>query len=122
MTAYTTISAVRMQYGDTDIQDDVLNQFIQDASMQVQLDNFSINFQEIAARYWTCHLLYLREQANDENAKANVTVEQVSGIKRQFSSYSGSKSEYNDRYERLYDKLKEDVANDGSTDNMAVFY
>lgn len=111
-----------MQYGDTDIQDELITQFIQDASMQVQLDNFSINFQEIATRYWTCHLLFLREQANDENAKTNVTLNQVGELKQQFSSYSGSKSEYNDRYEQLYDKLKEDVANDGSTDNMAFFY
>lgn len=122
MTTFTTVSAVRMQYGDTDIEDDVLTQLIQDASMQVQLDAFPVNFQEIATRYWTCHLLFLREQSVDDSAKTNITLAQVGDVKTEYGSYSGSKDMYNDRYEQLYDKLKDDVANNGATDNMARFY
>lgn len=120
MTPLTTIESVLTTFGSTDISHDTINLLINDASLQVVLDKFPIDFQELATRYFTCHLMFLQSQQTS-SAMQGVTMESVGSLKKQYSAYSGAKGVFNDRWEQLYLTLKQDVQTNGVGSNLAKF-
>lgn len=108
MTA-TTIEAVKNYFGkariaDNDISDDQLVQVIADSSFQVKADNVPDKYQEYAARLWACHMLQMGISQAGSSGEG-VILEQVGALKTQYKAYSGSRSEFGDRYEEAYSKL-----------------
>lgn len=107
--AATTIEAVKNYFGkariaDNDISEDQLLQVIADSSFQINADGVPENYQEYAERLWSCHMLQLGISQSGSSG-AGVLLEQVGALKTQYKSYSGSQSEYGDRYEEAYAKL-----------------
>lgn len=108
MTA-TTIEAVTNYFGgsriaDNDISEDQVRQAVADSSFQVKADNVPDEYQEYAARLWACHMLQLGVSQSSSSG-AGVILEQVGALKTQYAEYSGSRSEFGDRYEEAYSKL-----------------
>lgn len=108
MTA-TTVEAVKNYFGktriaDNDISEDQLVQVIADSSFQVKVDNVPDKYQEYAERLWACHMLQLGISQSGTSGEG-VLLEQVGSLKTQYTAYSGSRSEFGDRYEEAYSKL-----------------
>ena len=107
--AATTVEAVKNYFGkariaDNGISDDQLLQVIADSSIQVKADGVPESYQEYAERLWACHMLQLGISQSGSSGEG-VLLEQVGALKTQYKAYSGSQSEYGDRYEEAYAKL-----------------
>lgn len=105
----TTTSAVKQTYGNekiaTDgITDEVVQQAINDAAIQVDIDGVPTKYNEYAQRLYACHLLTVGVQSSSETG-GGVIMEKVASLQRQYRSYAGTKNIYNDRWEEAYEKL-----------------
>lgn len=108
--SYTTVEAVKLLIGDefiaeNSIDDKLIISDIADASMQVDIDNLPVKYQEYAARLFTCHLLISTVQSRN-SSNSDVSMEKVGPLQTQYRAYTGD-SRYNDRFEELYKKLLE---------------
>lgn len=81
-----------------------LQNYIDDAFLQVQMDRIPENYFEYAQRLWVCHMIYLNVQQSNSDV-TGVALEQVGPLKTQYFSYNGSTSNSGDRYEVTYYKL-----------------
>lgn len=105
----TTTSAVKQTYGNEkiaadSITDDVVNQAISDAGLQVNIDGVPQQYYEYAQRLYACHLLTIGVQTASSTG-SGVIMEKVASLQRQYKSYAGTQNTYNDRWEEAYEKL-----------------
>lgn len=112
MQPLTTLSVVKSTFGQTDLNDEAIAQFIADATVQITIDSLPDVYQEIATRYFACHLMFVAQQQS-ANSIQNVTSVQVGTLKKTYGSYSGAKGVYNDRWEQLYQELKINIQTSG---------
>lgn len=120
MQPLTNLDAVKSTFGQTALTDDVITQFIADATVQITIDNLPDVYQELATRYFACHLMFVAQQQS-ANSIENVTSVQAGPLKKTYGSYSGSKGVYNDRWEQLYQELKFNIQTAGVDAPVAKF-
>ena len=107
--ASTTKELVKQTYGNAkitadSITDDVVEQAILDAALQVNIDGVPTQYYEYAQRLYACHLLTVGVQTASATG-SGVIMEKVASLQRQYKSYAGTQNTYNDRWEEAYEKL-----------------
>lgn len=105
----TTTSAVKQTYGNEkivvdSITDEVVQQAIDDAALQVDIDGVPAKYYEYAQRLYACHLMTVSVQSSSATG-SGVVMEKVASLQRQYKSYAGTQNTYNDRWEEAYEKL-----------------
>ncbi len=120
----TNTSAVKKTYGNEKIvadgiADEVVQQAISDAALQVDIDGVPTKYYEYAQRLYACHLLTVGAQSASETG-GGVIMEKVASLQRQYKSYAGTQNTYNDRWEEAYEKLLNSLGIDN--ENSGVLY